>query len=158
MFTLCLIIKRLSLSIFAFVHRHATHSIVLLITPFHYVLHVLISNKCPRGSNLYYLSDIPTIFWSYCKFFILVCRYGFNIYMKKILRKKKNYGNSNISPCKNIIFRKKSFKINQTPSQYHNSIINLKFQHKPKISSFKKPHIKINLLHGGQNPLSYYTL
>jgi hypothetical protein len=38
--------------------------------------------------------------------------------LKSILRqKKKNYGNSNISPCKNIIFKKsskrnqKSFKI-----------------------------------------------
>jgi hypothetical protein len=39
------------------------------------------------------------------------------IYMKKYLKAKKNYGNSNISPCKNIIFKKsskrnqKSFKI-----------------------------------------------
>jgi hypothetical protein len=37
--------------------------------------------------------------------------------LKSILRQKKNYGNSNISPCKNIIFKKsskgkpKSFKI-----------------------------------------------
>jgi hypothetical protein len=37
--------------------------------------------------------------------------------LKCILRQKKNYGNSNISPCKNIIFKKsskrkpKSFKI-----------------------------------------------
>jgi hypothetical protein len=56
-------------------------------------------------------------------------------------------GNSNISPCKNIIF-KKSSKGNQNPSRYYyNSIItNLKFQHKPKISSFKNPHIKIDLL------------
>jgi hypothetical protein len=37
---------------------------------------------------------------------------------KSILRQKKNYGNSNISPCKNVIFKKnplikkpKSFKI-----------------------------------------------
>jgi hypothetical protein len=53
--------------------------------------------------------------------------------LKSILRKKKNYGNSNISPCKNIIFKKKSFKKNQNPSRYYNSIItNLKFQHKPK--------------------------
>jgi len=51
-----------------------------------------------------------------------------------LLREKKNYENSNISPCKNIIFKKsskrkpKSFKI-----YYYNSIItNLKFQHKPK--------------------------
>jgi hypothetical protein len=37
--------------------------------------------------------------------------------LKSILRQKKNYGNSNISPCKNILFKKsskkklKSFKI-----------------------------------------------
>jgi hypothetical protein len=39
-------------------------------------------------------------------------------------------------------------KKNQNPSRYYyNSIItNLKFQHKPKISSFKNPHIKIDLL------------
>jgi hypothetical protein len=35
---------------------------------------------------------------------------------KSILRQKKNYGNSNTSPCKNIIF-KKSSKRNQTPSR-----------------------------------------
>jgi hypothetical protein len=39
------------------------------------------------------------------------------IYIKRILRQKKNYQISNISPCKNIIFKKilykkpKSFKI-----------------------------------------------
>jgi len=66
--------------------------------------------------------------------------------LKSILRKKKNYGNSNISPCKNIIFQKSS-KRNQNPSRYYyNSITNLKFQQKPKISSFKNPHIKIDLL------------
>jgi len=51
-------------------------------------------------------------------------------------KKKKNYGNSNISPCKNIIFKKFLiiiFKKNQNPSRYYyNSISNLKFQHKPK--------------------------
>jgi hypothetical protein len=30
--------------------------------------------------------------------------------LKSILRQKKNYGNSNISPCKNIIFKKKPLK------------------------------------------------
>ncbi len=65
--------------------------------------------------------------------------------LKSFLRqKKKNYGNSNISPCKNIIF-KRSSKRNQNPSRYHNFITNLKFQH-IKISSFKNPHIKIDLL------------
>jgi len=51
--------------------------------------------------------------------------------LKSILRQKKNYGNSNISPCKNIIFPKSS-KRNQNLSRYYNSITNLKFQHTPK--------------------------
>ncbi len=44
--------------------------------------------------------------------------------------------------------QKKSSKRNQNPSRYYyNSITNLKFQHKPEISSFKNPHIKkIDLL------------
>jgi hypothetical protein len=41
--------------------------------------------------------------------------------LKSILRQKKNYGNSNISPCKNIIFKKCS-KRNQNPSRYYNFI------------------------------------
>ncbi len=79
--------------------------------------------------------------------------------LKCILRQKKNYGNSNISPCKNIIF-KKSSKINQNPSRYYNSITNLQVSTQAKISSFKNPHVKIDLLllPRGQNPLSYYTL
>jgi hypothetical protein len=37
--------------------------------------------------------------------------YGLAIYIKKsILRQKKNYGNSNISPCKNIIFKTNRLK------------------------------------------------
>jgi hypothetical protein len=58
---------------------------------------------------------------------------GLAIYIKKYLKaKKKNYENSYISACKNIIF-KKSSKKNQNPSRYYNSITtNLKFQHKPK--------------------------
>jgi hypothetical protein len=51
--------------------------------------------------------------------------------LKSILRQKKNYGNSNISPCTNIIF-KKSSKRNRNPSKYYNSITNLKFKHKSK--------------------------
>jgi hypothetical protein len=57
---------------------------------------------------------------------------GLAIYIfKSMLRQMKNYGNSNISPCKNIIF-KKSSKRNQNLSRYYNSITNLRFQHKPK--------------------------
>jgi hypothetical protein len=69
--------------------------------------------------------------------------------IKRYLKaKEKNYGNSNISPCKNIIF-KKSSKRNQNPSRYYNSRTNFKFQHKPKYHLSKKiknPHIKIYLL------------
>jgi hypothetical protein len=45
--------------------------------------------------------------------------------LKSILREKKNSGNSNISPCRNIIF-KQSSKGNQDPSSCYNSIMNLK--------------------------------
>jgi hypothetical protein len=39
--------------------------------------------------------------------------------------------------------QKNPLKVTKYPSKYYNSIItNLKFQHKPKISSFKNPHIK----------------
>jgi predicted TIM-barrel fold metal-dependent hydrolase len=62
---------------------------------------------------------------------------------KGSLKHNKNYGNSNISPCKNIIF-KKSSKRNQNPSRDYNSISSLSTQ--AKISSFKNPYIKIDLL------------
>jgi hypothetical protein len=58
---------------------------------------------------------------------------GLAIYIKKyLIRQKKNYENSNISPCKNIIFKKKKKKKNQNFSRYHIYITNLKFQHKLK--------------------------
>jgi len=59
---------------------------------------------------------------------------GLAIYIKKDLKAKRRriMRNSNISPCKNIIFEKPS-KTNQNPSRYNNSTIaNLKFQQKPK--------------------------
>jgi len=36
---------------------------------------------------------------------------------ESILRQKKIYGNSNISPCNNIIFKKKSSRRNQNSSR-----------------------------------------
>jgi hypothetical protein len=39
--------------------------------------------------------------------------------LKSILMQKKKYGNSNISPCQNIIFQKSSER-NQSPSRYYN--------------------------------------
>ncbi len=61
--------------------------------------------------------------------------------LKSILRQEKNYRNSNISPCKNIIFQKSS-KRNQNPSRYYNSITNLKFPTQTKILPFKKSSYK----------------
>jgi hypothetical protein len=84
-----------------------------------------------------------------------VSQCGLAIYIKSILRQKKNYGNSNISPYKNIIFKKSSKKRNQNPSRYY---YNSQVSTQAEISSFKNPHIKIDVLHKGQNPLSYYTL
>jgi hypothetical protein len=79
--------------------------------------------------------------------------------LKRILRQKKNYKNSNISPCKNTLIFKKSSKTNQNPSRYYDSITtNLKFQHKQKHSSFKNPHIKIDLLPKGQDSKSLKLL
>jgi hypothetical protein len=47
-----------------------------------------------------------------------VSHYGLAILHSKVSQgKRKNYGNSNISPCKNIIFTKSS-KRNQIPSRY----------------------------------------
>ncbi len=58
--------------------------------------------------------------------------------LKSILRQKKNnYGNSNISPCKNIIL-KKSSRRNQNPSRCYNSITNLKFPTQAKNITFQK--------------------
>jgi hypothetical protein len=64
--------------------------------------------------------------------------------LKPILMQKKNKENSNVSPCKNIIFKKSSER-NQNPSRYQNSITNLKLPTQAKISLFKNPHIEIDL-------------
>jgi hypothetical protein len=47
---------------------------------------------------------------------------GLAIFIKKYSRQKMNYGNSNSSPCRNIIFQKSSER-NQNPSRYYNSPI-----------------------------------
>jgi hypothetical protein len=52
--------------------------------------------------------------------------------LKSILRQKeKNYGNSNVSPCKNLIF-KNPLKETKILQDIINSRTDLKFQHKPK--------------------------
>jgi len=51
MFTISLSNAKLSLFILAFAHHHVAYSFVLSIALFHFVPHVLISNKCWRGTN-----------------------------------------------------------------------------------------------------------
>jgi hypothetical protein len=52
--------------------------------------------------------------------------------------------------------KKNSYKRDQNHSRYHNSIHNLKFQHKQKYHLLENPRIKLDLLPSGQNSLSYY--
>jgi hypothetical protein len=80
--------------------------------------------------------------------------YNFKEYLKA---KEELWKSKYFTMQKYNLKRKSPSKRNQNPSRYHNSITNLKFQHKPKISSFKSPGIKIDLLIRGQNPLSYYN-
>jgi hypothetical protein len=80
---------------------------------------------------------------------------------KSILRQKENDENSSISPCNKHDLQKKSSKRNQNPPTYHNSTIKSQVSPQAKISSsFRNPHIKLDLLllPRGQNPLSYYTI
>jgi len=39
-------------------------------------------------------------------------------FFKSILRQKKNYRNSNISPCKNIIFKKKTLYLKEAKKSF----------------------------------------
>jgi len=84
-----------------------------------------------------------------------VSQCGLAIYTKKYLKAKRRIMETQIfHHAKNIIF-KRSSKKNQKILQ--NIFHDTKFQHKPKISSFKNPHIKILdllLLPRGQNPLN----
>jgi hypothetical protein len=54
----------------------------------------------------------------------MVCK----LTLKSTFRQKKKYGNSNISPCKNIIFKKNILK----ETKILQDITNPKFQHKSK--------------------------
>jgi len=111
-------------------------------------------HKASGGQNL---KDLPPALTQKKQGVCLTMAWPFTL--KSILWQKKNYENSNISPCKNIIFKIFSKRIQNPSTCYYNYITNLKFQHKPKYHLKKNPHIKIDLLlPRGQNPLSYYTL
>jgi len=52
--------------------------------------------------------------------------------LKKYFKAKEMYVNSNISPCKNIIFQKNPLKETKILQDIITSITDLKLQHKPK--------------------------
>jgi hypothetical protein len=63
---------------------------------------------------------------------------GVSYYGPCHLQKKKNYENSNNIFHHAKIYNLPKKKKNSNPSKYYNSIItNIKFQHKPKLSSFQ---------------------
>ncbi len=72
---------------------------------------------------------------------------GLAIYVK--LTKRRNYENSNISPCKKYNLQKNPLKETKNLSRYHNES---QVSTHGKIPSFNNPHIKIDLLLRGQNP------
>jgi hypothetical protein len=71
-----------------------------------------------------------------------------------MLRQNKNYGNSTMQKYDLQKHPLKETKIPQDIITLYYS----QFSTQAKISSFKNPHIKVDLLPRGQNPLSYYTL
>jgi len=77
---------------------------------------------------------------------VRVTHCGLAIYIKKYLNAKEERWKFKHFTMQKYNLFKKSSKRNQNPSRYHNSITNFQFQHKPKISSFKNPHIKIDLV------------
>jgi hypothetical protein len=72
-----------------------------------------------------------------------------------MLRQKNNYGNSTMQKYDQQNHPLKETKMPQDITTLYYSQVSTQ----AKISSFKNPHIKINLLlPRDQNPLSYYTL
>jgi hypothetical protein len=68
---------------------------------------------------------------------------GLAIYIKKYLHaNEEELWKLKYFTMQKYNLQKNSFKRNQNPSRYYNSITDLKFQHKPKLSSFKKSSYK----------------
>jgi hypothetical protein len=60
-----------------------------------------------------------------------VSHHGLAIYIQKYLKAKQDLWKLKYFTMQNIIYKKYSTR-NQNASKYYNSVINLKFQHKPK--------------------------
>jgi hypothetical protein len=75
------------------------------------------------------------------------------IYIEKYLKAKEELWKFKYFTMQKYNRPKNPLKETKNPSRYHNSISNLKFQHKPNYHL-----MKIDLLPRSQNPLSYHTL
>jgi hypothetical protein len=78
--------------------------------------------------------------------------------MKKYLKAKEESWEFKFFTMQKYNLQKNPLKRNRNPSRYYNSITNLKLKYKPKYHLFKNPHVKIDLLPKGRNPLSYCTI
>jgi hypothetical protein len=78
--------------------------------------------------------------------------------LKSILRQKKNYGNSNISPCKKYNLQKNPLKENKILQDIQNSITKSHVSTQSQNIIFQKSSYKNRPTTWGQNPSSYYTL
>jgi hypothetical protein len=78
--------------------------------------------------------QLPHAWWPkfFYRHFFGVSHYGLAIYTKKYLKVKEELWKFQYFTMQKYNLQKKSSKKNQTFSRYHNSIINPKFQHKPK--------------------------
>jgi hypothetical protein len=75
-----------------------------------------------------------------------VLDFGLAIHIKKYLKAKEELWKLK------YFTMQKSTERNQNPPRYCNFVTNLQALTRAKISSFKNPHIKIDLLLRGQNP------
>ncbi len=83
---------------------------------------------------------------------------GLAIALKSILRKKKNYGNSNISPCKNIIFKKSFKKETKTLQDIITQELISSFNTSQNIIFQKSSHKNRPITEGPKSPKLLYSI
>jgi hypothetical protein len=83
---------------------------------------------------------------------------AFAIYMIKYLKAKEELWKLKYFTMQKDNLSKNPPKETKILQKYYNSIINLKFQHKPKYHLSKILILIIDLVPRGRYPLSYYTL
>jgi hypothetical protein len=77
--------------------------------------------------------------------------------LKKILKQKKNYGNSKISPCKNIVFKKNPLKETELLQDITTLSLISSFNISQNII-FQKSMYKNRPTTWGKSLLSYYSI